>query len=56
MELLEYDEVAGTTAWKLGEVKANSPQQGRAVSKKQKTLRFAIAVTALTRARIHVDF
>lgn len=55
-DLLEYDEEAGTTAWKLGEVKANTPQKGRAMSKKQKELRFSIAVSALTRVRIHVDF
>ena len=56
MDLLAYDEVAGTTEWRLADVRANSPMKGRSMSKKQKEMRFSIAVSSLTRLRIHVNF
>lgn len=56
LELLDYDESAGTSEWGLASVRANAPMKGRSMSKKQKEMRFMIPVANIVRARIHVDF
>lgn len=56
LQMLELDEVAGSSVWALADVKANAPTKGRGLSKKQKQQRFTIPLADLVRVRIHVDF
>ena len=56
LELTAFDEAAGTTAWRLADVRANAFQKGRKLSKRQRQQVIDIPVVALERVRIHVDF
>lgn len=56
LDLVWYDEEAGTTEWRMADVKANAPVKGRRLSKKQREMKLTIPVANLTRVKIHVDF
>jgi len=56
LELVALDEAAGTSEWRLADVRANAPGKGRGLSKRQREQKWMIPVDALQRARVHVDF
>jgi hypothetical protein len=56
LQLVTYDEAAGTSSWQLADVRANAPQKGRKLSKRQRELVFEVPLAQLLAARIHVDF
>ncbi|KXZ49372.1 hypothetical protein GPECTOR_21g598 [Gonium pectorale] len=50
------DEAAGSSAWRLANVRANATVKGRALSKRQLAALVTIPLADITRVRIHVDF
>ncbi|KAG2422427.1 hypothetical protein HXX76_016042 [Chlamydomonas incerta] len=54
--LAELDEAAGTSAWRLANVRANATVKGRALSKRQLSQVVALPLADIIRVRIHVDF
>jgi hypothetical protein len=56
LDLMDFDEEAGTTLWRIADTKANAPVKGRRLSKKQRETRISIPVARLRRVNVHVDF
>jgi hypothetical protein len=56
LRFLELDELNSKTTWELADVKANQNVKGRGLSKKQRMQKYDIALEALERVRIYVDF
>ncbi|GBF98036.1 hypothetical protein Rsub_11147 [Raphidocelis subcapitata] len=56
LELVALDEGAGSSEWRLADVRANAPTKGRGLSKRQREQRLTLPLDALVSARVHVDF
>ena len=57
LDLVEYDEQAGRTLWRVANVRANRAhlKKGQPLSKKVKDKRISIPVAALLKVHLHID-
>ena len=56
LELTAHDAEAGSSEWRLADVRANAPAKGRKLSKKQKEQKWVIPTASLTRVKVWVNF
>ncbi|GLC56138.1 hypothetical protein PLESTB_001072800 [Pleodorina starrii] len=54
--MADLDTAAGSSSWRLANVRANATVKGRALSKRQLSQLISIPLADISRVRIHVDF
>ena len=56
LELVGLEEEAGSSRWKLADVKANSPGKGRRLSKKMREQQIVLPIACLKKVNLHIDY